>query len=99
MQLQLHILQGILVERRGGFAIFGWKGVVDITLIDASIPELRLKLGLGEAGAGTRQPQEQPSTLTLIYWILFFIAIPVVSGVAAYMSAKRRRIANKPRAA
>jgi len=88
--------KGILVERRGGFAIFGWTGVVNITLIDASIPELKLKLGLGEAG---EQPQEQSSSLTLIYWIIFFIAIPVVAGVAAYTMAKRRRTASEPRAA
>jgi hypothetical protein len=42
--------KGILVERRGGFAIYGWTGVVNITLIDTSIPELKSKLGLGEAG-------------------------------------------------
>jgi len=28
-----------------------------------------------------------------MYWIIFFIAIPVVAGVVTYMSAKRRGIA------
>jgi hypothetical protein len=85
--------KGILVERRGGFAIYGWTGVVNITLIDTSIPELKSKLGLGEAGAETQQPQEQPVPL---YWIIFLIAIPVVSGVAAYMTTKRRRQRQAP---
>jgi hypothetical protein len=89
--------KGILVERRGGFAIFGWTGVVNITLIDTSIPELKSKLGLGEAGTGTQQTPGQPSTpAPFIYWIIFFIAIPVVSGVAAYMAAKRRRQRQAP---
>jgi hypothetical protein len=85
--------KGILVDRRGGFAIYGWAGVVNITLIDTSTPELKSKLGLGEAGTGTQQTPGQPSTpVPFIYWITFFIAIPVVSGVAAYMTAKRRRL-------
>jgi hypothetical protein len=81
--------KGILVERRGGFAVFGWTGVVNITLVDTSIPELRAKLGLGEAGAGDQQAPGQPSALVLPMALL--VAVPVVSGVAAYALAKRRR--------
>jgi heme/copper-type cytochrome/quinol oxidase subunit 2 len=74
-----------------------WTGVVNITLIDTSIPELKSKLGPGEAGTGTQQTPEQPSTpAPFIYWIIFFIVIPVVSGVTAYMSAKRRRRRQAP---
>jgi hypothetical protein len=84
--------KGILVERRGGFAIFGWTGVVNITLIDTSIPELKSKLGLGEARAGAQQTPGQPGApATFIYWTMLFIAIPAVSGIVAYVSAKRRR--------
>jgi len=92
IQLQLHILQGNTSREERGFAIYRWTGIVNITLIDTSIPELKSKLGLGEAGTETQQPQEQSSTpATFIYWIIFFTAIPVVSGVAAYLTAKRRR--------
>ena len=84
--------KGILVERRGGFAIFGWTGVVNITPIDTSIPELKSKLGLGEAGAGAQQTPGQPGApATFIYWTMLFIAIPAVSGIVAYVSVKRRR--------